>query len=137
MQQPLLSALLSLLGLGQHIGDGPSSAKPRSPLTPTTDKRAKHYARASNWPSGKVHRKTKGDTGQHPKLSAPRKRKRADAKPPSWPATKNQMAQSRPLIVINPLRHGIAKKNLTRAYQGWCERSPKWVVDAAALGGGQ
>lgn len=32
---------------------------------------------ATNWPSGKIHRKPRGDTGQHPKFAKQRKRTRA------------------------------------------------------------
>ena len=44
---------------------------------------------------------------QHPKALAERKRSPKDPVRPTWPATANQKRQSRPLIVIHPVRQAV------------------------------
>lgn len=79
-------------------------------------------------------RASMADNGQHPKFAVERKRTPKPAAQPTWPATKNQRAQSRPVTLIRPMRHiGFMahkrKGQLRIAING----RPKWAVDSLVL----
>lgn len=47
------------------------------------------------------------DLGQHPKLKAERQRRVRRGHGPTWPGTDDQRKQSRPVIVLHPVRAAI------------------------------
>lgn len=76
------------------------------------------------------------DQGQHPKFKAERRRKPRQAHPPTWPSTKDQRKQSRPLIVIRPLKHLTGHRvQPDPAVAHLCSTLPKCAVDWAVLAG--
>lgn len=73
--------------------------------------------------------------GQRPKFDAERKRRPAPRVPPSWPGTKDQRKQSRPMIVIRPIKHLDPPRRDIRGVRRMCGTLPKWAVDWAVLAG--
>ena len=77
------------------------------------------------------------DNGQHPKFAEPRALKQKAAVTPSWPKTLDQKRQSRPLIVLHPVRQMCAGKSerrkaeIRRAFNN----IPKFALDEAAIHG--
>lgn len=76
------------------------------------------------------------NTGQAPKPLITRKRKVKKPVPASWPRTGNQKAQSRPVIIINPVR-ALKARLRDEALYGWQVRDlidsvknqPKHLLD--------
>ncbi len=55
---------------------------------------------------------------------------------PSWPRTDDQRKQSRPMIVIRPLKHLVPRGADNRAQvAAMCRTLPKCVIDGAVLAG--
>lgn len=83
-----------------------------------------------------MKRAATSDRGQNPKFATPRKRKPKDPIAPTWPRTEDQKAQSRPLVLVHPLRHidplSPAKARSRRAFRFM----HKHKCDTAALNGG-
>ena len=75
------------------------------------------------------------DQGQHPILQAERRRRAPARHGPSRPATKDQRKQSRPMIVISPVKHLDPKRGDVNRVRRLCERLPKCVIDGAVLAG--
>lgn len=65
-------------------------------------------------------------TGQHPKPLVVRVRKPKEAIKPTWPATPNQRAQSRPVILLQPLR--LLKAKLIETSSSWTQRDESEVT---------
>jgi hypothetical protein len=76
------------------------------------------------------------NTGQKPKPLATRKQKLKKSIPATWPRTDNQKAQSRPVIVIKPVR-ALKARLKDEALYGWQVRDlldsvknqPKHLLD--------
>lgn len=81
--------------------------------------------------------KRSSDNGQHPKFAEPRARKQKAAIPPTWPKTLDQKRQSRPLIVLHPVRQMCAGKSKQRKAEirAALNRIPKFALDDAAVHG--
>lgn len=75
------------------------------------------------------------DQGQRPKFKAERRRRTPARHGPSWPATRDQRKQSRPLIVIRPLKHLSGHHTPDQAVAHLCGTLPKCAVDWAVLAG--
>ncbi len=74
------------------------------------------------------------DQGQHPKFKAERKRKPARGHPPTWPRTKDQRKQSRPVIVLHPVKQ-LRRMGMGGALLDMGNRllnAPKWALDEMA-----
>ena len=84
-----------------------------------------------------LKRAESADQGQRPKLLAARWRKPKLAIKATWPATADQRAQQRPLIVLHPARQlGFEKGNeRQQELRDACNALPKWMCDAAAVRG--
>lgn len=54
---------------------------------------------------------------------------------PSWPRTDDQRKQSRPMIVISPVKHLDPERQDINRVRRLCERLPKCVIDGAVLAG--
>lgn len=84
-----------------------------------------------------LKREAKRGDGQNPKPLPERRRKPMATAAPSWPRGANQRAQSRPLIVIHPVRALCPGSNTS--IKAWhrkiAEGAPKWQIDRAALRG--
>mgnify|MGYP000532317634 CR=1 FL=1 len=75
------------------------------------------------------------DQGQRPKFEAERRRRTPARHGPSWPATMDQRKQSRPLIVIRPLKHLTGHHPPDKGVAHLCGRLSKCAVDWAVLAG--
>ena len=83
----------------------------------------------------RLKRKAHADQGQHPKFKPERRRRNHVGHAPTWPATDDQRAQSRPLIVVHPIRQmcaGLNDHDTIRRLRGlgW---APKHRLDAGAV----
>ena len=82
---------------------------------------------------------THSNTGQAPRSVKARATKKASPIPPTWPRTANQLAQSRPVIVIKPVR-ALRKELHQLPMFGWQRRdlvrnagaAPKHLLDDAS-----
>lgn len=83
----------------------------------------------------RLKREAHADQGQHPKFAPERRRKPSAGSGPTWPRTKDQRKQSRPLIVVHPIRQmcaGLTDHDTIRRLRGlgW---APKHRLDAGAV----
>lgn len=71
------------------------------------------------------------------KIKPERKHKRKEAIPPTWPKTDDQKVQSRPLIVLKPVRHIIKVLGLegdgVEVYKQELAKMPKCELDHFVL----
>lgn len=76
-------------------------------------------------------RRFRRDMGQNPKFQAERKRKPARGHPPTWPSTDDQRKQSRPVIVLHPVKQ-LRKMGLLHWLldEMGSANAPKWALDA-------
>ena len=84
----------------------------------------------------KLKRSRHTEQGQHPVALAERTRRPKKAIKPTWPGSDDQRKQSRPIIVLHPLR-SIARRMESKLYnlRGVGEHYPKWRLDAGAVRG--
>ena len=75
------------------------------------------------------------DRGQHPKAVALRTRKPKAPARPTWPATKDQRHQTRPVIVLHPVRQlGVNRNESARQrLRKFLGNTSKCVLDAMAV----
>lgn len=79
-------------------------------------------------------RRFRRDMGQNPKFQAERKRKPTRGHPPTWPSTDDQRKQSRPVIVLHPVKQ-LRKMGMGGALRDMGNRllnAPKWALDEMA-----
>lgn len=93
---------------------------------------------STGWPGHKAGTRRKPrDMGQHPKFKPERRRTPAFGSGPTWPRTKDQRKQSRPVIVVHPIRQLLIMlpKDWTedRAEAIHSVNAPKWALDARVI----
>ena len=105
----------------------------RSPMQPTVPGMPGHARAAYQALKRAMH----ADQGQNPKPAALRVRKPKAAIKPTWPRTKDQKAQQRPLIVLHPARQMAAGMSEKRkdAFRAAFNAMPKHECDASVLRG--
>lgn len=83
----------------------------------------------------RLKREAHADQGQHPKFKPERRRRNAVGHGPTWPSTDDQRKQSRPLIVIQPVKQMCAAAPFEDREQLRRMGSvmPKHYLDAAAV----
>lgn len=93
---------------------------------------------STSWPGYKAGARRKPrHMGQHPKFKRERRRRNRVGHGPTWPRTDDQRTQSRPVIVLHPIRQLLIMlpKYWTEARNDAIAsaNAPKWALDARVI----